>query len=454
MQHFLKPIPAVARIQPKLRVNEPGDKYEQEADAMAEKVMRMTNRDAPKLSGTTTSVIGKSIQRKCAKCEEEEKRKLMRKESPGGFASTSVMPSVSSMILSSVGKGQAMDTPRKTLMERAFNKDFSNVRVHTGGAAAEMSDAIQARAFTFGHDIFFNREQYSNSREGKRLLAHELTHVLQQDQTKQLVQRDWALTPPHLNAAPRVLNQAEINSAIAYNNRFLANIPNSNDIISLIRDVLGISELPAIVDNDFVNAVVNWQAVNGFTQDGQLGPTSAHRLFQEIGAEGQGKCEIDQGPGYNPHGVINVPAGAGLRNAFFRFAARFKSDPANKILPSCCEVRQLIRWNAAAVAAFAPATVPHGGFPAGTAADTWIEDRDNANQRYGHRSGAFSDPQTFDQYIDSGGHRNQPFGHIYRGNDSPGGTGLTGQWRFLIRVLDICNNNNVVGGQDTVNVNW
>jgi hypothetical protein len=191
------------------------------------------------------------------------------------------------------------------------------------------------------------------------------------------------------------------------------------------------------------------------TQDGQLGPRSARPLFREIGAEGVGRGEVEAGPTYNPGGTIAPPVVGGNQQATFRFSARFKHDPANGIYASCCDVRQHIRWDAASAAALAGG-IPHAGFPAGTAANTWIEDRDAADNRYGRRAGPHSDPQDFDQFIDTNGRRNQAFGHIYRGSDSPGGPAavLAGSWRFRLSVVDVCNGDAQIGGQDFVRVNW
>lgn len=453
---FFKPA-----IQKKLSVGSANDSYEVEADNMANKVMRMVEvspQDAPH--------IGALIQRKCAHCEEEEKlqRKPLAKNitpliqrssnsESGGHAPSSLENQVNS----SKGAGSNLDHGIKSFMENRFGTDFSEVKIHTGSQAVQMSRELNAQAFTVGNDIYFNEGKYSPSSDaGKHLLAHELTHTVQQNgRIGRKIQRDWALEPSRPNAIGTVLNPAKILEAKAFNENILNNIPNSLEMIGLIRDVLGINEIPSIIDDDFVNAVVNWQAVNRTTQDGKLGPATARPLFLEIGAEGAGKCEIDAGPSYSTRGTINVPAGVGARQAFFRLSSTFKSDPANKILPSCCEVRQFIRWNAAAAASFAPGVVPHAGFPAAHPVDTWIEDRDDTvNNRYGHRSGVFSDPQSFDQYLDSSGKRNQAFGHIYTGSDSPGGTGMAGQWRFMIKVLDVCNGNKTIGSQDFVNVNW
>lgn len=268
-----------------------------------------------------------------------------------------------------------------------------------------------------------------------------------------LLQRDFAIRPPRPDAAGRTLTDAEMQAALRFNDRVVS--PIGLDGIRTLRDVLGVSPDPAVLDEDFVNAVVEWQAMQRLTQDGQLGPRSARALFREIGAEGAGHGEVESGPRYNPSGTIAPPVVAGNQQATFGMSARFRHDPANDIYASCCELRQHILWDAASAAAL-PGGIPHAGFPAGTAADTWIEDRDAANNRYGHRTGPFSDPQDFDQYIDTNGRRNQAFGHRYRGSDTPGGPDalLAGTWRFRLSVIDICNGNARIGGQDFVRVNW
>ena len=231
--------------------------------------------------------------------------------------------------------------------------------------------------------------------------------------------------------------------------------PIGEDGIRELRDVLGISPEPAVIDEDFANAVVRWQAMHRLTQDGQLGPASARPLFREMGAEGVARGEVEAGPTYTPTGTIAAPVVGGNQQATFRMSARFRHDPADNVYASCCEVRQRIRWDAASAAAL-PGGIPHGGFAAGTAANTWLEDRDAANNRYGHRTGPNSDPQNFDQYIDTNGRRNQAFGHIFRGSDSPGGPDaiMAGSWRFRLSVIDVCNGNAEIGGQDFVRVNW
>jgi hypothetical protein len=79
------------------------------------------------------------------------------------------------------GSGATLDPTLQTDMETAFDQSFQDVRIHTGHEAGELNDAVQARAFTVGNDIFFGKGNYSpSSSDGKELIAHELTHVVQQ----------------------------------------------------------------------------------------------------------------------------------------------------------------------------------------------------------------------------------------------------------------------------------
>ncbi len=364
-------------------------------------------------------------------------------------------------------------------MESRLGYDFSDVRVHSGATAAAAAQSLQARAFTVGNRVVLGSNSGAATGPSRqRLLAHELVHVVQQTgrsprrstgtrsksqsagpidwtpiQSPPVIQRDLAIEPPNPDADGRVLTPEEEQAAIEFNKRVLDSIPNSPEVIAEVRDVLGVSGESSDIDADFVGAVVRWQAMQGVRQDGMLGPTSARSLFREFGAEGVGKCEVTTPPRYRPGGTLTATTAAGRKSATFRFNAEFASRPADGVYPSCCEVRQLIRWDAAAAASFG-GTVPHGGFPAGTGPDTWIEDRDASNNRYGRRSGPFSDPQTFDEYRDNS-RRNQAFGHRYRGSDTPSGpTSLAGQWRFLVRVVDVCNGNRRVGSQSAIRVNW
>lgn len=225
--------PGSKQVQTKLQVNEPGDVYEQEADAMADSVMQMQPLNENASAKPVTGLIGRSVQRKCAHCEEEEKRKkLMRKES-GGADGTTVSSSFESALQASKGSGSPLPASTRNFMERAFSSDFSNVKIHTGNKAAEMNQSVNAKAFTYGNDIYFNEGQYSpNSYSGKHLLAHELTHTVQQSrssiQTKK-IQRA-TLTSPRLIGNPLFLD--------VINNRAVIEMGDSGSEVRRIQQLL------------------------------------------------------------------------------------------------------------------------------------------------------------------------------------------------------------------------
>lgn len=162
-------------FQPKLSVNQPGDNHEQEADMMADKVMRMTNPANGKAPFFQPDITG--IQRKCQHCEEEEK--LQRKESSDG--EVPVSNELNNYVGSLGSFGQPLSPNSKSFFEPRFGHDFSDVRVHTNAVAAKSAQSINALAYTIGNNIVFNTGQFSpKSDSGKKLIAHELTHVVQQ----------------------------------------------------------------------------------------------------------------------------------------------------------------------------------------------------------------------------------------------------------------------------------
>jgi hypothetical protein len=98
---------------------------------------------------------------------------------------SSVAPDVERTIESTRGGGHALDSSARGTMGSAFNADFSAVRVHTNSQADSLNQSLNARAFTTGQDIYFKQGQYNpGSSSGKELLAHELTHVVQQNGDK------------------------------------------------------------------------------------------------------------------------------------------------------------------------------------------------------------------------------------------------------------------------------
>lgn len=280
-EQFFKP-----SIQTKLNVGKPGDKYEVEADSMADKMVSKSGKDnavqkkgeeevqQKPLASSITPLVQKmeasdeetaqmklqrkedeepvqkkedeevqaqseeeqvqtkedeepvqkmeeeetvqskedeEVQAKCADCEKEGVQKKEDEEVQAKSNSQSQQkPSIESKLRNGSG-GQKMDTDTRGEMEQGFGADFSNVNIHTDGEAAQMSQDIGAQAFTHGNDIYFNKGKYNpNSKEGKHLLAHELTHTIQQkgvvqkkeiSKTQKNIQRT-ASNPPANLACP------------------------------------------------------------------------------------------------------------------------------------------------------------------------------------------------------------------------------------------------------------
>lgn len=219
--------------QAKLSISQPGDFYEQQADSIAQQVMRRmaqpvnrhsiqrqeiseekedtekedTNLQMKPLVNFVTPLVQRQqmpeeeelqmksvynyhlswLQRQQMPEEEEAqeeepvqmKSMVQRLPGTGGIAATS---DLETSIKQSRGGGQPLADDIKQPMEQAFGADFGSVRVHTDGNSDKLNKSIQARAFTTGQDIFFRQGEYSpGSSTGKELLAHELTHVIQQN---------------------------------------------------------------------------------------------------------------------------------------------------------------------------------------------------------------------------------------------------------------------------------
>nr|CBH39167.1 hypothetical membrane protein [uncultured archaeon] len=188
-----------AGIQAKLAVGQPGDIYEQEADRVAEQVMRIpepqVQRQAEEeekkeeeeeeeliqtkpLAEQITQLVQMQVE------EEEEKKKeeeevLQTKEAPA--QTPDVTPNLEARISAMRGDGQPLSESVRAYFEPRFGYDFSQVRVHTDARAAESARVVNARAFTIGRNVTFGSGEYQpETAKSRRLLAHELTHVLQQ----------------------------------------------------------------------------------------------------------------------------------------------------------------------------------------------------------------------------------------------------------------------------------
>jgi len=178
-----KPMPASPTfaapvgMQTKLEVGPAGDRFEQEADRTADSVMRMPN------PGMSVAAAPLQISRKCAVCEREEKEgkddKRLQKE-PAGLAETSIGAAPASVHAVLRSQGQPLDVSTRAYFEPRFGQEFADVRVHTGMAAARSAREVSAHAYTVGQNIVFAAGRFAPATQtGRRLIAHELTHVVQ-----------------------------------------------------------------------------------------------------------------------------------------------------------------------------------------------------------------------------------------------------------------------------------
>ncbi len=182
---FFKPV-----IQPKFTINNPLDQYEKEADAVADKVMRMRDHEVEEQTFFKPAIS--FLQRKCDHCREEEKN-LQRKE---GSTEEGISPATESYI-NSLSGGKSLNKRELSFFESRMGYDFSNVRVHTDRAASESSKSLNAHAYTHGNNILLREELYQpESNSGKRLLAHELAHVVQQHTARPSTSIQRQLYPP------------------------------------------------------------------------------------------------------------------------------------------------------------------------------------------------------------------------------------------------------------------
>jgi hypothetical protein len=166
------------RLQAKLTVNQPGDIYEQEADRVAEAVMSQTSYkpiSAPPVAAAGTAV---PVQRKCTACEQEDEDLQVQRKESGAAQAVNAAPMVERVLSS---PGQPLDRTTRSFMESRFGHHFGDVRIHADARAAESARAISALAYTVGPDIVFGSSRYQpQTHAGRRLLAHELSHVVQQ----------------------------------------------------------------------------------------------------------------------------------------------------------------------------------------------------------------------------------------------------------------------------------
>jgi hypothetical protein len=180
-------------VQTKLTVGAPGDKYEQEADSMAAKVMTMPDsaiqQPIQRQIGEETEAVQMQplvnsitpvVQRESGEEEEVQMKSEVQRASDGSSVASG---NVENQLAASKGGGSALPDDVRSFMEPRFGADFSSVRVHTDSNAVQMNKELGAQAFAHGSDIYYGAGKSPGKNE---LTAHELTHTIQQTGAAQL----------------------------------------------------------------------------------------------------------------------------------------------------------------------------------------------------------------------------------------------------------------------------
>jgi peptidoglycan hydrolase-like protein with peptidoglycan-binding domain len=342
------------KIQKKLKTGTVGDRYEVEADNVADKVLNnkpsggglLQSKEEVQqksISATISSVQAKetkeedksvqkksdkeedkkvqkksdkkeedkTVQKKCAECEKEDKvQKKDKKEEEkpvqkkGKNTESEIQDNeLEGKLDNSKGGGNSLDKKTKGEMESGFGADFSNVKIHTDSNAVHMSQELGAQAFTNGNDVYFNKGKYNpDSKEGKHLLAHELTHTVQQTGARQksgTIQKksiadhheDLQTEKPEFKGNPPLEK--------ANDNQMLISTGQKGEYITDLQEGLkeAHQKLPNFgADGDFgnetKNAVVGFQRDNHLNKiDGIVGPETMGALDNKImELKGGGNC--------------------------------------------------------------------------------------------------------------------------------------------------------------------
>lgn len=217
-------------MQPKLIIHQPDDRWEREADRAAAMIMTGGEPHIAAASGFTELLPPATLQRDAAKGDNPEH---------GDSGVTSIIEQIGQ------SPGKPLEPSTQQWMERRFHHSFGKVRVHNDAFAHRSTQALNARAYTMGADVVFAAGQYApTSLEGRKLLAHELTHVIQQAhapaQTPHLQHAPWGACPPgrRLDARNRFVNLPAELFAVGY---YYAQLPNH---CILTNEMLAAGEVP------------------------------------------------------------------------------------------------------------------------------------------------------------------------------------------------------------------
>jgi len=260
-------------MQAKMTVGPSGDKYEQEADQVAKRVL-----------GQMKGAGEQSVQRQGM---EEEELQMKSLQPQIGTEGGDVSDEVQSSINGSRGSGKSIEENVRSSMENAFGADFSDVRIHLGAESTALNDSMNARAFTTGNDIFFRQGEYTpGSSSGKEILAHELTHVVQQTSPSPINRMDTKETPEReigLENNPLALEETPLVNTVN-------DLPITPTLSDLTQRLFGFGkkkEPEASTSSKIPDAVNEGDSVTEVSRgDPSLGRERANAVVDESGAPG------------------------------------------------------------------------------------------------------------------------------------------------------------------------
>ena len=330
-------------VQAKLTIGQPGDKYEKEADSMADSVVNQSSKK-PNIQNKEISSIqreslaspqedeklgtaeqrveeDKLVQEKpeinkkegeeeemvskkegeeeemVSKKEGEEEEMVSKKEgeeeeevqTKSNAASQTASRGLSQQIKSKSGKGKSLAKNTKSEMESSFGVDFSDVNIHTDTDAVKMNKKLGAQAFTHGNDIYFNSGKYNpDSTAGKHLLAHELTHTIQQQKENvnlkpevvQLREATWLERRAWLSFfdhyIPRMFLNNYMDDTAAPITLTEQQMQDCNPIVSVMRSSVIQAEIRRLADAGGGSSSVNTTGWGGAMTNGSLGNFTIH----------------------------------------------------------------------------------------------------------------------------------------------------------------------------------
>jgi hypothetical protein len=425
-----RPATAAPIVQSKLRVGDAQGPLEREADRIADQVMR-----GP--AAGTVQPSAPLVQRACTACKQAEEETLHRKRTDEDdevlgklVGPAPAIPADLERDIRSLSGGAPLPPASRAFFEPRFGHDFARVRVHDGGVPGQLATRLNSRAFTHGANIVFAAGEFApGTAGGQHLLAHELTHVVQQGHASQqsmpapafLVQRDLATPPPAVPpAAQPDLTPDQIRRALRFNQATYDEIRTKQ-----IQDLVGTTPTGTWVEEDIL-AIARLQEEYGLKKDGMVGPNSFDFLDKETRAEGLDKtdenCMVAFHVAVDPTTVGPVAGGRCSITGHFTMRAQFSK------YCNCADYqyRQFIRghWRRIRAGVTTDLAPLFTNFPGGGGLPTnFAEDGNTASAavNYGHRDQA--NEGLGNGYFDdsAGTTANQRSGCHYLGHDTPGG---------------------------------